>query len=48
MDFFYLEQKLYQYKKWLQEVRGDYTNKDMIVDMVQTFIILLQAAIILL
>lgn len=48
MDFFYLEQKLYQYSKWLKKVRGEYTNKDMVVDTIQIVIILLQSAIIIL
>lgn len=45
MDFFgirmYIEQKRLQYSKWLKTERGVYTNKDVVVDVLQIVIIVM-------
>ena len=44
MGILYLEQKYY---KWLREVRGECTNKDIMIYIIQIIIIFIQSAIII-
>lgn len=52
MDFFgiklYIEQKRLGMHRWLNVVRGDYTNKDLVTDWVQLVLLIALSALVFL